>query len=37
LELCSDGQLVADHVIADRACAAAALRCLLAFSCGAKV
>lgn len=37
LELCTDGQLVLDDAIADRACAAAALRCLLAFSQDAKV
>ncbi|DBB03962.1 TPA: hypothetical protein ACH3X1_013032 [Trebouxia sp. C0004] len=36
LELCTDGQLVLDDAIADRACAAAALRCLLAFSQDAK-
>ena len=37
LELCTDGQLILDDAIADRACAAAALRCLLAFSQDAKV
>ncbi len=37
LELCTDGQLILDDAIADRACAAAALRCLLAFSPDAKV
>ncbi len=37
LELCTDGQLVLDDAIADRACAAAPLRCLLAFSQDAKV
>ncbi|KAL0055596.1 hypothetical protein WJX82_002269 [Trebouxia sp. C0006] len=36
LELCTDGQLVLGDAIADRACAAAPLRCLLAFSQDAK-
>ena len=37
LEVCTDEQLVLDDAMADRACAAAALRSVLAFSPGAKV
>ena len=37
LEVCSDGQLVLQDATADRAAAAAALRCLLAFSPDGKV
>ena len=37
LEVCTDEQLVLHDAMADRACAAAALRCVLAFCPGAKV
>ena len=37
LEVCTDEQLVLDDAMADTACAAAALRCVLAFLPGAKV
>lgn len=37
LEVCTDEQLMLDDAVADRACAAAALRSVLAFSPGAKV
>ena len=37
LEVCTDEQLALDDAMADRACAAAALRCVLAFFRGAKV
>lgn len=37
LEVCTDEQLVLEDAMADRACAAAALRCVLAFLPGAKV
>lgn len=37
LELCTDDQLVSEDAMADRACVAAALRCVLAFLSSSKV
>ena len=37
LEVCTDGQPVSNDAMADRVCAAAGLRCVLAFFPGAKV